>query len=138
MHQEAEKVISRQGNEVAEVRKLADELIKQNLSSKQETIDVEKYLHANDVTIRVRKAKDWLESVKESYLSTTVEAKVVMPWTKTHDSFAYREGEVTVYAGSNGGGKSLITGQIALHLVKQNQSVCIASFEMKPVCEGGS
>ena len=99
---------------------------------KSETIDVEKYLHANDVTIRVRKAKDWLESVKESYLSTTVEAKVVMPWTKTHDSFAYREGEVTVYAGSNGGGKSLITGQIALHLVKQGQSVCIASFEMKP------
>ncbi len=99
---------------------------------KSETIDVEKYLHANDVTIRVRKARDWLESVKESYLSETVERKVVMPWTKTHDSFAYREGEVTVYAGSNGGGKSLITGQIALHLVKQNQSVCIASFEMKP------
>ena len=41
MHQEAEKVISRQGNEVAEVRKLADELIKQNLSSKQETIEKE-------------------------------------------------------------------------------------------------
>jgi len=41
MHQEAEKVISRQGNEVAEVRRLADELIKQNLSSKQQQLEVE-------------------------------------------------------------------------------------------------
>jgi hypothetical protein len=41
MHQEAEKVISRQGNEVAEVRRLADELIKQNLGSKQQQVEVE-------------------------------------------------------------------------------------------------
>jgi len=41
MHQEAEKVISRQGNEVAEVRRLADELIKQNLNSKQQQVEVE-------------------------------------------------------------------------------------------------
>ena len=41
MHQEAEKVIGRQAQEVGEVRKLADELIKQNLSSKQETIEKE-------------------------------------------------------------------------------------------------
>jgi len=38
MHQEAEKVIGRQAQEVGEVRKLADELIKQNLSSKQQPI----------------------------------------------------------------------------------------------------
>lgn len=41
MHQEAEKVISRQGNEVAEVRRLADELIKQNLNSRQQQVEVE-------------------------------------------------------------------------------------------------
>ena len=39
---------------------------------------------------------------------------------------------MTLYAGSNGGGKSLVTGQIAINLVKQGQKVCIASFEMKP------
>jgi twinkle protein len=39
---------------------------------------------------------------------------------------------VTLYAGSNGGGKSLITGQVAMSLIKQQQRVCIASFEMKP------
>jgi hypothetical protein len=38
MHQEAEKVIGRQAQEVGEVRKLADELIKQNLGSRQQPI----------------------------------------------------------------------------------------------------
>lgn len=99
---------------------------------KGESIDVEKYLHANDVTIKVRKARDWLESIKESYLSEEIEHRITMPWSKSKDTFAYRLGEVTVYAGGNGGGKSLLTGQIALELVKQGQKVCIASFEMKP------
>ena len=36
MHQEAEKLIGKQAQEVGEVRKLADELIKQNLVSKQQ------------------------------------------------------------------------------------------------------
>ena len=36
MHQEAEKLISRQGQEVAEVRKLADELLKTNLRTAQQ------------------------------------------------------------------------------------------------------
>jgi len=37
MHQEAEKLIGKQAQEVGEVRKLADELIKQNLGSRQQT-----------------------------------------------------------------------------------------------------
>jgi twinkle protein len=55
-----------------------------------------------------------------------------MPWPKTHQGFGFRAGEVTLYAGGNGGGKSMVTGQIALHLIKQGQRVMIASFEMKP------
>jgi hypothetical protein len=37
MHQEAEKLIGKQAQEVGEVRKLADELIRQNLGSRQQT-----------------------------------------------------------------------------------------------------
>ncbi|CAK0752509.1 hypothetical protein CCP3SC1AL1_190006 [Gammaproteobacteria bacterium] len=37
MHQEAEKLIGKQAQEVGEVRKLADELIKQNLGSRQQS-----------------------------------------------------------------------------------------------------
>lgn len=39
MHQEAEKVIGRQAQEVGEVRKLADELIKHNLSAKSQPVE---------------------------------------------------------------------------------------------------
>jgi len=41
MHQEAEKLIGKQAQEVGEVRKLADELIKQNLGSKQQQVKEE-------------------------------------------------------------------------------------------------
>jgi len=41
MHQEAEKLIGKQAQEVGEVRKLADELLKQNLGSKQQQVEVE-------------------------------------------------------------------------------------------------
>ena len=41
MHQEAEKLIGKQAQEVGEVRKLADELLKQNLGSKQQPIKEE-------------------------------------------------------------------------------------------------
>jgi hypothetical protein len=41
MHQEAEKHLGKQGQEFDEVRKLADELLKQNLSSKQQQVEVE-------------------------------------------------------------------------------------------------
>ncbi len=99
---------------------------------KSESIDVEKYLHANDVTIRVKKAIDWLDTIKENYLAGEKHGQITLPWAKTHGGFAFRPGEVTVYAGGNGGGKSLITGQIALNLIKQGQTVCVASFEMKP------
>jgi archaellum biogenesis ATPase FlaH len=40
---------------------------------------------------------------------------------KINWEFNFRPGEVTLYAGSNGGGKSLITGQIALGLIKQGR-----------------
>jgi hypothetical protein len=41
MHQEAEKLIGKQAQEVGEVRKLADELIKQNLSGSRQNAEVE-------------------------------------------------------------------------------------------------
>lgn len=94
-------------------------------------IDFDAYLKANDVAQKVRPASEWLDELAAE-LSAPAAAQCVMPWPKTQSSFQYRPGEVTLYAGGNGGGKSLITGQIALGLIKQQQKVCIASFEMKP------
>jgi len=99
---------------------------------KADEIDVDKYLRANDVGHKVKRAEDWIGEIRDEFANPVRQNTQQMPWPKMHGRFEFREGEVTVYAGGNGGGKSLITGQIALGLVKQNQSVCMASFEMKP------
>lgn len=99
---------------------------------KSQDIDVEKYLKNNDVGQKVRIVSDWLNEITENYINPPVNDNAKMPWTKTQDDFSFRLGEVTLYAGGNGGGKSLITGQIALHLIKQKRKCVIASFEMKP------
>jgi twinkle protein len=46
--------------------------------------------------------------------------------------FRFRPGEVSLWAGVNGHGKSLMTGMVAVDLLMASQRVCIASFEMKP------
>lgn len=95
-------------------------------------IDFSAYYEMTDTTHKVREANVWLDEIVEDTINPPKEQICSMPWTKTHNSFNFRSGEVTLYAGSNGGGKSMVTGQIALGLIKQKQKVCIASFEMKP------
>jgi twinkle protein len=101
---------------------------------KSQDIDVEKYLKSNDITHQVHEPDHWLqEMVNQFDQPERKEALGYLCWGKTSDDFQYRLSEVTIYAGTNGGGKSLVTGQIALGLIKQNKKVCIASFEMKPM-----
>lgn len=45
---------------------------------------------------------------------------------------AFRDGEITIWGGINGHGKSLITGQLALQLADAGQKSCIMSLEMDP------
>lgn len=54
-----------------------------------------------------------------------------MPWEKTHTKVRFREGEVTLWAGTNGNGKSLVLGQVALWLMPTT-TVLQASLEMPP------
>ena len=54
-----------------------------------------------------------------------------LPWVKTHNMFRFREGELTIWAGVNGNGKSLVMGQTALWLMRHTP-VLIASMEMSP------
>lgn len=55
-----------------------------------------------------------------------------LPWRKTEGMFRYHPGEVTLWAGANGSGKSLITGMVALDMVCRREKVVIASLEMPP------
>ena len=54
-----------------------------------------------------------------------------LPWEKTFENVALRLGEVSLWAGVNGHGKSLLLGQILLWLPPEIK-VLIASLEMQP------
>lgn len=47
------------------------------------------------------------------------------------DRLAFRDGEVTLWGGINGHGKSLLTGQLAMLLADAGQKSCIISLEME-------
>jgi len=83
--------------------------------------------HAN-----VKPASEFLDDLITFFNSDSIYSGSSLPWQKTHEQFRLRPGEVTLWAGFNGSGKSLVLGQIMLHLLKE-QNACIASLEMKPV-----
>lgn len=96
-------------------------------------IDIDKYIKATDITHQVHEPWRFLQGMIEEFdTPAKTDHLSFLCWPST-TSFQYRPGEVTLYAGTNGGGKSLVTGQISLGLIRQERKVCIASFEMKPV-----
>jgi twinkle protein len=97
-----------------------------------EEVDFAAYLKATETQEKIREARVYLEKLKNDLLNPKTIPQISMPWGSMLNQFDFKTGEVTLYAGGNGGGKSLITGQIAMSLVKQNQKVCLMSFEMKP------
>lgn len=97
-----------------------------------ENIDFSSYMEETDHKQKIKQARLWVEELEEELFEPKEERSSFMPWVSTQGTFGFRPGEVTVWAGANGGGKSLMTGQVALGLIKQKQRVLIASFEMKP------
>ena len=97
-----------------------------------EMIDFSVYEEETDTKERIKPASVWVTELIENLRNPQHVRQQVMPWRKTHGLVQFRPGEVTVWGGANGAGKSLITGMIAMSLIAQDQPVCIASFEMKP------
>lgn len=82
----------------------------------------------------VRPASDWLqETINAFHMPADTTPVPTMLWQKTRDKVAFRPGEVSVWAGVNGHGKSMFLSQVGLDLCYQNERVMVASFEMKPV-----
>lgn len=55
-----------------------------------------------------------------------------LPWSKTHGLVAFRPGEVSIWSGINGHGKSLLLNIVMLQAIKHGEPCVIASMEMKP------
>lgn len=95
-------------------------------------IDFAQYERETEAKAKVKPAALWVQELIDRIRNPVQQPRAVMPWRKTHGMVQFRPGEVTVWGGANGNGKSLVTGQIALSLIAQDHKVCIASFEMKP------
>lgn len=95
-------------------------------------IDVDEWYEPQEMSRKVRDAILFQADFEQTMLAPQKRG-ITMPWSQSWDDFEFRPGEVTIWAGSNGSGKSMLTTQVALSLCKQHQKVVIASFEMTPV-----
>ena len=98
----------------------------------EDEIDFSAFEKETDAQQKVKPASMWVNELIDRIRNPVKQPRALMPWRKTHGMVQFRPGEVTVWGGANGNGKSLVTGQIALSLCAQGEKVCIASFEMKP------
>jgi twinkle protein len=98
---------------------------------RDDVIDFSKYMRDTEPRMKVRAASTYIEQVKELFAQTGVQG-ALLPWSKTFEMIGFRPGEVSIWAGINGHGKSLILGQVALWFVAHEHRSLIASFEMLP------
>ena len=84
-------------------------------------IDFALYESETDHKQKIKPASLWVDELIARIRNPVKEERSVMPWRKTHQLVAFRPGEVTVWGGANGQGKSLVTGQVALSLCSQSQ-----------------
>ena len=94
-------------------------------------IDFSHYMRETDAQAKVKPASNYRQILKDRLRARKNQRMVYLPWLKARESFDFRPGEVTLWAGQNGHGKSLVTSQIALSLMGQGDKVVIASFEVK-------
>lgn len=95
-------------------------------------IDFNEYLRETDAKTKVRPASQWMAELIERLKNPDRTKRVYLPWEKVGNVFLFRPGEVTLWAGQNGHGKTQVASQVVLSLMGQGEKVVIASFEMKP------
>lgn len=82
----------------------------------------------------IRPASDWLQDTINAFHAPAEGGPTArMLWEKTKNFVQFRPGEVSLWAGINGHGKSMFLSQVTLDLCYQSERVMVASFEMKPV-----
>lgn len=83
---------------------------------------------------KVRPASSWTQGVIDHFALPIEATGATLPWGATQSRIRLRPGELSIWAGVNGHGKSALLSQVMLDLaVKQQVSSCIASMEMRPI-----
>jgi len=97
-------------------------------------IDLNKYAEYSEIRSRVNEKSDFENEVLE-YFKTRQNGILgdKLPFPDADQKIGFRRKEITVLAGVNGHGKSLLLGQIALDIVNKGSKILMASLEMPPV-----
>lgn len=95
-------------------------------------IDFQAYMAESEPQAKVLAAECWRDELARTIEQGDQITGAKLPWPKTHDLLRFRPGEVTLWQGINGHGKSELLGQACIGFATQGERVCIASFEMKP------
>lgn len=110
------------------------DIVKKLDGMKLPEVDFEKYYQSlNEDNLKIRHVTDYLDEIEDYIENGHVITGAKLPFNKTHNLFRFRDGEVTLWTGYNGHKKSMLLGFAALQFMKEQQKVCIASFEMKPL-----
>jgi twinkle protein len=81
----------------------------------------------------LKRAGHYTEAVIERFYPTEGKKPGFdLPWLKTSGKIRILMGELSIWSGYNGSGKSLMLGQIMDAACRQSHKACIASFEMSP------
>lgn len=95
-------------------------------------IDFDAYLKGPDESAMVQPASSWIHAVIQAFERPSIQTGAALPWSNTQSTVRLRRGELSIWPGMSGHGKSMLIGQVMLHLMAQGETVCIASMEMKP------
>jgi twinkle protein len=110
-----------------------DELAARRKSQVIQTADFESYMAAREEDKgNIKVAENFKDLLIDRIDGKQVVYGAPTPWAWLTEHFRFRPGELTVWQGFNGHMKSLVTGYCTVALLKDDQKVCIASFEMKP------
>lgn len=96
-------------------------------------IDLSGYMDDQKIAMMVKPAKQWRDDLVDALLNVEETMGALLPWPRYEDKFRLRLGEVTIWAGDSGSGKSYLNNQVAMCLAGQDIKSLIASFEMPPI-----
>lgn len=99
----------------------------------RDDIPWEEYAEEPEST-KIRAASEFMNETIDAFHLPKSQILVPRPlWDKAKGKIEFREGEVSLWAGINGHGKSMLLSQISLDLCSQEQKTLVLSFEMLPV-----
>lgn len=97
-----------------------------------DSFDFKQYMVESEPQAKVLPADTWRDELIDVVVNGNHIHGAKLPWAKTNENLRFRGGEVTLWQGTNGSGKSQLVGMASLGFAAQNERVCIASFEMTP------